>query len=260
MLEIIVNRNVIFVVIVCVAVFGMGSKFIAHMTLKRMVKASSNMNKSTHPLIRLIRAKFEHACMISDKVQNVGVFVDKYLYEYKVIGIKLYTWRRFEKMAIWLNLLLGGMYAGAEYAYYGMNDQVLQNAAAGAIAAILVFLVHITTDEKYQIAMTKNYMVDYLENVCAHRYEKTYQKELESMAPPEIPVPEEAQPEEIQPELQPKPPVIEEPPTILPPVINEPEPEIAMELMEEEPLEKTEVQKPISKEVLIREILEEFLA
>ena len=29
------------------------------------------MSKSNHPLMRLIRAKFEHACMVSDKVQNV---------------------------------------------------------------------------------------------------------------------------------------------------------------------------------------------
>lgn len=44
------------------------------------------MSKSNHPLMRLVRAKFEHACMISDTVENVGVFVDKYLYEYKVCG------------------------------------------------------------------------------------------------------------------------------------------------------------------------------
>ncbi len=28
--------------------------------------------KSNHPLMRLVRAKFEHACMISDTVENVG--------------------------------------------------------------------------------------------------------------------------------------------------------------------------------------------
>ena len=49
------------------------------------------MDKSAHPLIRLVRAKYEHACMLNDKVQNVGVFVDKYLYEYKVLGMKPHT-------------------------------------------------------------------------------------------------------------------------------------------------------------------------
>lgn len=55
------------------------------------------MSKSTHPFMRLVRAKFEHACMVSEKVENVDVFVDKYLYDYKVMGIKLHSIRRMEK-------------------------------------------------------------------------------------------------------------------------------------------------------------------
>ena len=34
------------------------------------------MGKSLHPLMKLVRAKFEHACMVSDKVQNIRAFVD----------------------------------------------------------------------------------------------------------------------------------------------------------------------------------------
>lgn len=41
----------------------------------------------------------------------------------------------------------------------------------------LVWLFHLTTDENYCMQMAKNYMVDYLENVCLHKYEKANQKE-----------------------------------------------------------------------------------
>ena len=82
MLEIILDKHVIFVLMGILTVIGIVSKLIANVTLKQLVRAAGNMNKSTHPLMRLVRAKFEHACMISDTVENVRVFVDKYLYEY----------------------------------------------------------------------------------------------------------------------------------------------------------------------------------
>lgn len=71
---------------------GIGSKCVVDATLRKLVYGAGNMNKSTHPFIRLVRAKFEHACMISEKVENVGVFVDKYLYEYGCWG---YVYIRF---------------------------------------------------------------------------------------------------------------------------------------------------------------------
>ena len=35
--------------------------------------------------------------------------------------------------------------------------------------AVLVYLIHLTTDEGYRLDAVKNYMVDYLENVCRHK-------------------------------------------------------------------------------------------
>ena len=350
MLEIIVDKHILFILMGVFAVLGILSKLIANFALKGLVKAAGNMNKSNHTLMRLVRAKFEHACMISDKVQNVGVFVDKYLYEYKTVGLKLHTWRRLEKGTAWMCLILGIGAAGTQYLAYGMDDQVLKSGAAGAGAAILLVLLHMTTDEKYMIGAAKNYMVDYLENVCARRYEKAYQKEIQVMAPPETPIPEVNEPKTYKPEVQeperliqgveepePKEPVIDEPerphprtevpspdyaPEITPPVMPEPnhvptpQPQIqasrksAKELrresrrnaqkemqkeaqlqlakdvqkelqesraekekeeireeiflaedfaQEQKEIEK-ETKNPISKEVLIREILEEFLA
>ena len=66
-------------------------------------------------LMRLVRAKFEHACMISDTVENVGVFVDKYLYEYKVCGLRLHSLRRLEKMCSGLLIVTGLAGAGLTY-------------------------------------------------------------------------------------------------------------------------------------------------
>src|SRR5699024_7660867 len=184
---------------------GVISKIAAGISLKRLVRAAGSMNKSGHPLVRLVKAKFEHACMVSDRVQNVEVFVEKYLHEYRAGGLRLHTWRRLEKAGVWLCLLAGLAGAGAWYGTRGMADQVLQYGAAGAGGAILLFLFQLTSDEKYQLGVIRNYMVDYLENVCAHRYEKAQadkvKEEWKAMAPPDT----DPQPEAIRParEIQP---------------------------------------------------------
>ena len=92
MLEVMMEGRVPYVLMGILTVIGIWSKIVVHVSLKRLVGAAGSMNKSNHPLMRLVKAKFEHACMVSDTVENVGVFVDKYLYEYRVFGSE--GWKR----------------------------------------------------------------------------------------------------------------------------------------------------------------------
>lgn len=177
MLEMLLDKKLLYVVMGILTGVGMADKCIVSMTMKRLVEAAGSMNKSNHPLMRLVRAKFEHACMISDTVENVGVFVDKYLFEYRVWGLRLHTLRRMEKICAGLLVVTGLVGAGITYQIYGMGDAVLRIGTCGAGLGILVWLFHLTTDENYCMQMAKNYMVDYLENVCLHKYEKVNQKE-----------------------------------------------------------------------------------
>ena len=287
MLKVILDRHVLLILMGVFSVLGIVSKCIASITLKRLVQAAGNMNKSTHPLVRLVRAKYEHACMINDKVQNVGVFVDKYLYEYKTAGLRLYRWRRMENIMAGLCLITGAAAAFLTYSVYGMSDNVLKIGAAGAILAILLYLFHLTSDENYMMEAVKTYMVDYLENVCARRYEKNYQKEMKAasariepedeqdgqdiaakVAKLKFAAAENEKPEPQKPEKEkglgdytemPE----KNAPMEIPPLGQEPEklpkPEISAASTKKSREEKKE-QKQVSKEVLIREILEEFLA
>ena len=177
MLEMLLDKKLLFVLMGMLTGLGVADKCIVSMTMKRMIEAAGSMSKSNHPLMRLVRAKFEHACMISDTVENVGVFVDKYLYEYKVCGLRLQSLRRLEKMCSGLLIVTGLAGAGITCQVYGMGDEALRMGAAGCGLGILVWLFHLTTDENYCMEMAKNYMVDYLENVCLRKYEKMNQKE-----------------------------------------------------------------------------------
>mgnify|MGYP000451710438 CR=1 FL=1 len=271
MLEMILDKHVIWVIIGLGAAAGVVSKCIVNVSLKRLVRGAGNMGKSTHPFMRLVRAKFEHACMVSEKVENVEAFVDKYLYEYRVAGLKLHSLQRMEVTAVGICMAAGILGGFLEYTGNGMNDEVLTTGAFGIGAGILLYLLHLTTDEKYSVSVVRNYMVDYLENVCLHRYEKAYQKETESKGK----APQEPQPElqaDMQSDMestelpQPKP-----QPELTASLQPEPIPRVlpvsdlrrqGVTVSEQEKQEKQmeEKKETPAKEVLIRQILEEFMA
>ena len=53
---------------------------------------------------------------------------------------------------------------------HGFCEQVYQYGALGAAEMVALFVISQLSDESYKIEAAENYMVDYLENVCAHRY------------------------------------------------------------------------------------------
>ncbi len=298
MLEMIMDRHLPFVLLGAVAAIGLISKIITGVTLKKLVKAAANMGKSTHPLMRLIRAKYEHACMVSDRVQNVEVFVEKYIYEYRIAGLPLHSWRRIEKGAAWICAAIGVLAALGEYALRGMNEQVLRNGTFGFVAGIILFVLRVSVDENYRLQAIRTYMVDYLDNFCARKYEKNREKNLSKReteteqksqpevksetAPENIPVKEPAREPERGPVTVPVTEPAREPmaePAVEPMSgsrmgeIYMAEGKLAVEEEKEErdtkkdnrrkqAQEKQSVKQDrnVPKEVLIREILEEYLA
>lgn len=251
MLEIIVDSRLIYVAAGVVTALGVVSKIISNLSLKRMVKAAGNMSKSNHALMRLVRAKFEHACMVSERVENVPAFVDKFLYEYKALGVRLHTWKRLQIICVALCLTCGVLGAFAEYSVNGMGDGVVRSVAYCGIMGVFLYLFLLTSDETYRFNVSRNYMVDYLQNVCLHKYEKNKASENSSQEPmrphpaKEVPAPE------VKPEI--KPPAMPEPyevPDVTPP--------IKAFVKEEAKPQKEE--KKVDKDVLIRQILEEFMA
>lgn len=175
------DTNIIFYLMIGVGVIGVLAKIVNQITLRRLVKAACNMSKSTHKLMKLVRAKYEHACMIHDKVDNVGAFVEKYIYEYRGFILRCHTWRQLEIQSIWFAGILAVFGGAAQYFTYGMNEIVFQYLAGGAAEMTALFVISQLSDEPYKIKAAKNYMVDYLENVCAHKYKRVKQTEKEKI-------------------------------------------------------------------------------
>lgn len=271
MLEAVWKHGVLFYAVGVMCILGIFSKIIVSLTLRRLVKEAGRMGKSLYPLMKLIRAKFEHACMVSDKVKNIRAFVDKYMYEYKVLWIKLHSWRQIEKITAWCSLIFGVGGAAAAYAGGGAPEIIGRYMAAGISAAVLLFALRMVTDEEYQLEAARNYMVEFLENTYARRYEKMNMvqdekilQNVEEEQEKEKPVMAEEQPqEELLPADDKQAEFVQEEMSF-PDEQEQPdaEPGFAVLMKEEQEKEKEEAERREKRkrdEEMIREILAEFL-
>ena len=172
MLETMVRKEIIFYVMAMLMFFGVFAKGLSNVAVRKMVKAASQIHKSNHKLMRLVKAKFEHASMVSDKVQNVEAFVDKYIYEYRICGIRLDSWRSLPKKVLLLLVIFGTFSVFESYRLEGVGTLLYGYLRWTLIFATFLFAAYFVGEEKVQIEAAKNYMVEYLENVCVHRYAK----------------------------------------------------------------------------------------
>ena len=235
MLETIVKQEIIFYAMGILMLLGIIAKLVSHFTVRRMVKAAGEIQKSNHRLMKLIKAKFEHASMISDKVQNVEAFVDKYIYEYKVLGIRLGNWCTFPQKVLWIIGILGLFSIFESYRMSGVSDLMLKYTQWTGVYVMFLLLLGFVAEEKYRLEAARNYMVEYLENVCVHRYAKMNRAVSIEEDKEEAEIVESA--EEQQEETVP---------------VEEADSQIAESSQEEE--------KRTDNEMRIRAILEEFLA
>jgi len=210
------------------AILGIGviGHLIAQITLKRMIKEAENIHSSNHGLMKLVKAKFEHATMRSGRVNNVAAFVDKYLYEYRVLGLRFLTWQYIEIKCLWISVGIGVLGASLQYLYGGMGEMVFQYGAWTGISSMILFLLYVMSGADRKIQAIRTYVLEYLENVYVCRYVKIESEEGKRI-----------ETEEIQEE-----------------VLKE---EVTKAVKE---AEKEEEEKDTSREMRIREILEEFLA
>lgn len=174
MFTVILEKNILFYLMAAAGVVGIISKLVSCMTIRRLTRAAENMPKSDHRLMKLIRAKYEHASMVSDKVQNVDAFVDKYLFEYKVWGLRMHTWRELEKQMIWISGLVAAVGFIGSYNLTGMQGKVLYYSAGGIMEMAVLYLLYQWGDEAHSWNVIHTYIVDFLENVCAHKMARVY--------------------------------------------------------------------------------------
>lgn len=175
------DTGVIAYLMAAAGILGILAKIVNQITLNRLVREAGNMPKSTHRLIKLVRSKYEHACMIRDSVENTDAFVEKYIFEYRGVLFRIHTWRQIEILTVWFAGILAALGASVLYFSSGFSESVYQYITAGAAEVVLLSMVMRLTDEPYKIHALKMYMTDYLENICTVQLRRQGTRERETI-------------------------------------------------------------------------------
>jgi len=125
---------------------------------------SENVPASRNKLIKQMKLKFENCFKLNLGVNNVGAFVDKYMYKHKICGISIYNFNRIPIVAAWLSGVTGitcgcicylenySVRMGSMYEIYGIGS------------IIILKLVDIILDTTHKKDVVYINLLDFFEN------------------------------------------------------------------------------------------------
>jgi hypothetical protein len=151
---------------------GIILKLVLNIVYTRLMRASDNMGTSNNELTLKMKKKFEACYKLKIGVNNVDIFVDKYVYRHRFCGILLSTWENIGGQVLMLCLLLGSISAVLGLIYECGKQAILSTFSVGILTSgLLIFLEGMMnlTGKKELIRLN---MKDYLENFFKVRLEQ----------------------------------------------------------------------------------------
>ncbi|WP_099467350.1 hypothetical protein [Konateibacter massiliensis] len=163
-MEELLKGEIIRYAIIIATVFAVAVKVVQTLIYIRLMEESENVPASKNKLIKQMKLKFENCHKLNLGVNNVHIFVNKYMYKHKVGKISMYHYNRIPIVAAWLCGTAGiasgcicylanySVKMGALYEIYGI----------GSILILKLVDVILDTDYKRNVVYTN--LVDFFEN------------------------------------------------------------------------------------------------
>jgi len=184
------DRNVFIYTMIGLCTLGIMIKIILQIVYGSLVKASYNMGGSKNLLTSNMKKKFETCYKLKIGVNNVDIFVDKYLYRHKFCGILLSTWENLCGQILLSCVLIGSISTILGVINNCGRNVVLNTFAVGIISSgLLIFFEGLINISGKKNIIRLN-MKDYLENFLKVRLEQgelqpelieQYKKELQGL-------------------------------------------------------------------------------
>lgn len=146
-------------------------KLIVNGIYRKLIHSAEQMAKSEHPLMKMLLKKFETCYQLKMGVENVEVFVDKYLNSYKKAGIHLYTWEVLGDVMFGVTLLtsiLANLYISI---MSNSRQMMLAFLLIGMAVCGLIILEDIFLNLRFKRRVLMTEIRDYLENIYKPRLE-----------------------------------------------------------------------------------------
>ncbi len=184
------DRSVFIYTMIGLCTLGIISKVILHFVYGSLAKASYSMGVSKNLLTQSMKKKFETCYKLKIGVNNVDIFVDKYLYRHKFCGILLSTWESICGQLLLSCVLIGSTSTILGIVYQCGKDAILFTFTIGILSSgLLIFFEGLVNTASKKEIIRLN-MKDYLENFLKVRLEQgelapelieQYKKDLKSI-------------------------------------------------------------------------------
>lgn len=148
---------------------GLITKLLINAVYLRLVHASGNMSTSKNKLVRHMKLKFETFYKLKIGVNNVDIFVDKYVYKERFCGLLLSTWENIGGLMLVMCLLLAPISAILGVILKCGQTTVLYTFFTGVCASAILILVDNLFSLSAKKKLIKLNMKDYLENFLKAR-------------------------------------------------------------------------------------------
>ena len=153
--------KVLWVLMLVAFVLGMLSKIIVGSIYGSMTRENSN-----NSLVKQIRLKYDNCRKLDIRINNVNVFVEKALENYRFCGFSLNGLNNISKEMEYICISLGIINA---LAFQNNFSAVTFGLGIGTLSAIAIKLLEQIVDSENQKRSVIVELVDYLDNTTVHR-------------------------------------------------------------------------------------------
>lgn len=172
MIQELFDKNIFVYAMLALCACGILLKLILNLVYSRLIKATDNMAKSKNKLTQMMKKKFETYYVLKIGVNNVDIFVDKYVFRHKFCGILLSTWENICGQILILCLLIGSISTILGLIYECGKQQILSTFSVGILTSgLLIFLEGLINLAGRKELIRLN-MKDYFENILKVRLEQ----------------------------------------------------------------------------------------
>ena len=166
------TKNYIIYLLAGLCGVGVLIKIITNLVYIRLVLASSHMASSKNKLIKEMKLKFETFYKLKIGVNNVDIFVDKYVYKHRLCGLLLSTWENISGLMLVMCLLIAPIAAILGLIVHCGQEEILYTFFTGVCTSALLILVDNLFNISSKRQLIKLNIKDYLENYLKARLEQ----------------------------------------------------------------------------------------
>ena len=172
MIALFYNQNGVIFSISIVCIFSLMVKLIFSFRYQNLINESDQMGETRDRLLINIKQRFESEYEKAFCVNNVSVFVDKYMYNMRILMLRPTTWESLGMFAILFCLLIGSTGSLYAFSFDLGREEIIGHILEGVIASGILVLVDTLVNVQRKKEPLHVNICDYLENYMKPRLER----------------------------------------------------------------------------------------